>query len=88
MRLSGLDGRVAVVTGAASGIGQAVVRRLAREGVSVAAADVYEAGLTRLTRGSPGKSPTHGYAGCRPRQTAGGTPISRLNARVNAASDS
>jgi NAD(P)-dependent dehydrogenase (short-subunit alcohol dehydrogenase family) len=50
MQLSGLDGRVAVVTGAASGIGQAVVRRLAREGVRVAMADVYEAGLTRLTR--------------------------------------
>jgi 3-oxoacyl-[acyl-carrier protein] reductase len=50
MQLSGLDGRVAIVTGAASGIGQAVVRRLAREGVRVAVADVYEAGLTRLTR--------------------------------------
>ena len=50
MHLSGLDGRVAVVTGAASGIGQAIVRRLAREGVRVAMADVYEAGLERLTR--------------------------------------
>jgi nucleoside-diphosphate-sugar epimerase len=31
MQLSGLAERVAVVTGAASGIGQAVVRRLAQE---------------------------------------------------------
>jgi 3-oxoacyl-[acyl-carrier protein] reductase len=50
MQLSGLAGHVAVVTGAASGIGQAVVRRLAREQVRVAAVDVYEAGLERLCR--------------------------------------
>ena len=48
MHLTGLEGRVAVVTGAASGIGQAVVRRLAREGVRLAAVDVYEAGLEEL----------------------------------------
>lgn len=35
----------AVVTGAASGIGQAVAHRLLREGVAVVAADVNEAGL-------------------------------------------
>ncbi len=38
-------GKRAVVTGAASGIGQAVVRRLLREGVAVVAADVNEGGL-------------------------------------------
>ncbi len=38
-------GRRAVVTGAASGIGQAVARRLLREGVTVIAADINEAGL-------------------------------------------
>ena len=38
-------GRRAVVTGAASGIGQAVARRLLREGVAVIAADINEAGL-------------------------------------------
>lgn len=35
----------AIVTGAASGIGQAVALRLLREGVSVVAADINEAGL-------------------------------------------
>ena len=48
MRLTGLEGRVAVVTGAASGIGQAIVRRLARERVRLAVVDVYEAGLRSL----------------------------------------
>jgi NAD(P)-dependent dehydrogenase (short-subunit alcohol dehydrogenase family) len=38
-------GRRAVVTGAASGIGQAVAHRLLREGVAVIAADRNEAGL-------------------------------------------
>jgi NAD(P)-dependent dehydrogenase (short-subunit alcohol dehydrogenase family) len=38
-------GRVALVTGAASGIGQAVVLRLASEGASVLALDINEEGL-------------------------------------------
>ncbi|MFN8623100.1 MAG: SDR family NAD(P)-dependent oxidoreductase [Chloroflexota bacterium] len=38
-------GKRAVVTGAASGIGQAVVRRLLKEGASVVAVDINEEGL-------------------------------------------
>ncbi len=50
MQLTGLAERVAVVTGAASGIGGAVVRRLVGERVRVAAVDIYEAGLQELAR--------------------------------------
>ena len=38
-----LDGRVALVTGAASGIGKATARRLAEEGAAVLLTDVNEA---------------------------------------------
>src|SRR5262245_24411877 len=48
MYLSGLAGQVAVVTGAASGIGQAIVRRLAAEHARLAIVDIYEPGLERL----------------------------------------
>jgi 3-oxoacyl-[acyl-carrier protein] reductase len=53
MDLTGLEGRVAVVSGAASGIGRAIVHRLAGEGVRLAVVDVYEAGLERLARELP-----------------------------------
>lgn len=43
--MGGAAGRRAVVTGAASGIGQAVARRLLREGAAVIAADRDETGL-------------------------------------------
>ena len=40
--MRGLDGKVAVVTGAARGIGLASARRLAREGVTVVATDILD----------------------------------------------
>ncbi len=46
MRNSGIEGKVAVVTGAASGIGAAVVRDLLDEGARVAAIDQDESDLT------------------------------------------
>lgn len=41
-------GRVAIVTGGASGIGEAIARRLAREGAQVVVFDVDAAGLERV----------------------------------------
>ncbi len=44
MPLEGLKGRKALVTGAASGIGHAVVQKLLKEGVEVVATDIHPAG--------------------------------------------
>jgi 3-oxoacyl-[acyl-carrier protein] reductase len=44
MPLEGLRGRKALVTGAASGIGHAVVQKLRNEGVEVVATDIHPAG--------------------------------------------
>jgi 3-oxoacyl-[acyl-carrier protein] reductase len=43
-----LDQQVAIVTGAATGIGEAIARRLARAGATVAVADLNEAGGNRV----------------------------------------
>lgn len=48
--MKSFDQRVAVVTGAASGIGLALCRQLAHQGAKVAAVDVDEAGLDTLRR--------------------------------------
>src|ERR1700756_4415512 len=44
------EGKVALVTGAAGGIGQAVVLRLLKDGFTVAAMDINEKGLSEVTQ--------------------------------------
>lgn len=50
MSFRGLDGKVAVVTGAASGIGAASAARLAEEGVAVFVADINDEGARDVAR--------------------------------------
>lgn len=57
-----IEGRVAVVTGAASGIGRATAKQLAERGCTLAAADIDEEGLASLAeevRASGGTLSTH-----------------------------
>ena len=52
-QLRRFEGRAALVTGAASGIGHAVALRLAAEGASVFACDIDAAGLDALAKEEP-----------------------------------
>ncbi|MEU3559804.1 SDR family NAD(P)-dependent oxidoreductase [Kitasatospora sp. NPDC006786] len=52
--MASVPGEVAIVTGAASGIGRAAALRLARAGWAVAAVDVDAAGLDALSERAPG----------------------------------
>ncbi|MBM4245761.1 MAG: SDR family oxidoreductase [Deltaproteobacteria bacterium] len=52
--MRGLDGKVALVTGAAGGIGRAIALRLAEEGVGVAATDLDENAAREVARAAKG----------------------------------
>ncbi|MGO8771456.1 MAG: SDR family NAD(P)-dependent oxidoreductase [Mycobacterium sp.] len=53
------DGKVAPVTGAASGIGRAITVRLSAEGASVFAADIDRAGLGETASRATGRVILH-----------------------------
>ena len=73
--MTGLAGRVALVTGAGQGIGRAVARALAAEGVRVAAADRSATGVEELAAACPGVLP----------QVADVTDARRVDALVDTA---
>ena len=66
------EGRVAVVTGAASGIGRALAERCAAEGMRVVLADVETAALEELAR-ELAKQGGEALAGRRPSRTTSGS---------------
>src|SRR5215467_2701404 len=51
-----LNGQTAIVTGAATGIGEAIARRLAKAGAAVAVADLNLDGATQVARSISGEA--------------------------------
>jgi len=60
--MRGLDGKVALVTGGSSGLGEAIVYRLAEEGVSVAVGGRDAAKTTSVAKRAAACSRDHGHA--------------------------
>src|SRR3990170_3085417 len=54
--MSKFEGRVAIVTGAAQGIGRAIAERLGQEGATVAVVDINEAGAAKAAAAIGGKA--------------------------------
>ena len=52
-RMKEFKGKVAVITGAASGIGRGIAERCVSEGMKLVLADIEEANLTKAGTGKP-----------------------------------
>ena len=74
-----LQGKVAVITGGASGIGRAVAQRVAAEGMKIVLGDVEEEALTGAVDGSlhPGPRPSAWHRRGRPRLVRHSAPSAR-----------
>jgi 2-hydroxycyclohexanecarboxyl-CoA dehydrogenase len=61
MQMRGLEGRVALVTGAGGGIGRAICSRFVEEGINVIAADIDEGSLRSLSQRTAGSGGRGAY---------------------------
>jgi NAD(P)-dependent dehydrogenase (short-subunit alcohol dehydrogenase family) len=65
--MTGLKGKVAIVTGGGSGLGEAIAKALARHGVTVVLSDIKLAGAERVAKGN---QPQRGTASAVQQDTA------------------
>jgi NAD(P)-dependent dehydrogenase (short-subunit alcohol dehydrogenase family) len=79
--MSSFADHVVLITGAASGIGRQLARNLAAEGARVAALDVQEGSLSRLTAELPGKAHAFEAADVTDRAALEGA-VGRIRARL------
>jgi 2-hydroxycyclohexanecarboxyl-CoA dehydrogenase len=85
--MKGLKGKVAIVTGAGSGLGRGMAIRLAEEGVHVAVLDINDTGAAETIEGLTGCATWHlditDYAGCQAAVRSVNERFGRIDILVN-----